>query len=226
MLIRAFSDRLPVEKQFKLLDHVFSCSCCRVEFLALKEVWVESRELAAALGELAADEGTKERLKDLASREIQRLKEASGKRYPAFWRRTIRPAVAMAGALLLLVAVIFLLRGPRETALERTSLPWRMDLIEPKGEVAGAELAFRWTSPTGVQSYRLEIFDRGLERIYESDLLAAPIHILPEKGRLHLRPGEVYFWKIVALFDGDQSLESDFAKFVIREKLKSKDPAP
>ncbi len=116
--------------------------------------------------------------------------------------------------LLSLLVIIPSVRTGGPENLERSGLPAEFELLQPKGAAPLSNLSFRWKSRPGVRSYRLEIYDRDLEPVYQSGPLAADGCSLPEQTRESMRKGRVYFWKIVATREDDQPVESEFAKFI------------
>ncbi len=214
-LTRAFEGRLSTRAQFRLLDHIYACPCCKPEFDALRQVWSQSRELLSPLENIDWSEASRRRLCQLASQEAQGIR---GPRQGSvsFWK-TAFPAISAALGLIILISAVLFHKGPGKEAGERTSRPWQIELLQPKGSARRASLVFRWQLLRGAESYRLEIFDKRLDLVYEHSGIVSDSMVLPAQTALGLKKGEVYFWRIKAVLNNDQIIESDFSKLILKD---------
>jgi hypothetical protein len=214
-LVRAFTGGLSRRATFKLLDHVYGCPACRAEFDALSQLWRQSREALAPLTgvELSAD--ARGRLGRPAGREGREIRFA-GRRSPSL-KKMAFPAVSTAFGLIIIAMAVFFLRGPRQDVGERASLPWEIELFEPELGGGAKDLVFRWEHLQGAESYSLEVFDKGLDPVYERSGITGESYILPPDVTPGLKKGEVYFWRIKAFLADDRVIESDFSKLVLKD---------
>ena len=88
---------------------------------------------------------------------------------------------------------------------------------EAEDAVSAAALRFMWTRHEDAGTYRLEIYDRGLEPVFESSPLVAEKYDLPADALVSFKKGEVYFWKVVAALKDNQTIESEFTKFILQK---------
>ena len=214
-LTRAFEGRLSTRAQFRLLDHIYGCSRCKPEFDALRQVWSQSRELLSPLENIDWSEASRRRLCQLASQEAQGIRGPRQGRV-SFWKAAF-PAVSAALGLIILISAVLFHKGPGKEAGERSFLPWQIDLLQPKGSALRASLVFRWHPLRRAESYGLEVFDKGLDLVYERSGIAEESIVFPVQTALGLKKGEVYFWRIKATLKDNQVIESDFSKFILKD---------
>ena len=67
------------------------------------------------------------------------------------------------------------------------------------------------------RTYRLEIYDRTLEPVYQSAPLTQDRIALPAGPLSSLERGAVYFWKVVVTLENGQTIESEFAAFTLQK---------
>lgn len=218
VLIKAFLDELEIGDKFKLLDHVFSCPECFLEFQSLKDIWRKTRSLSSALKIIPPTEIARKNIINLAEMEIQKLKTHVKDKNKIFhgWQKI--SALGASIGILALIAIVLVSRGPRETAIERKGTLGQIMLLEPKGEIKKPGLIFSWSAIEEADRYRLEIFDKGLDLFYKKEQIGQNQFILPEHVFRGLNKGEIYFWKVTAHLKDSQEFESDFSKFVIKKK--------
>lgn len=127
-------------------------------------------------------------------------------------RRTAWAAVGVAAA-----AVLVLIAMParfEESAPHRappiTAAP-APEAIGPVGPVADAP-SLRWTPVSGVDRYRIALFDAGGEVLYEAEL-AGTVATLPDSALP--APGETYWWQVEARIGFDRWVASDLIEFSV-----------
>jgi hypothetical protein len=202
----------------RLLDHVRSCPECRAVFEAVRGIRSQGREILSGLDglDLRSPE-TRRRLREEARREIFRLRRARRPDRRKAFRWIGIPAVGAALALLAVFVVVPNIGTHRTSALERNVSPLEIGLLRPRGTVPASALTFQWTRRPEALSYRLEIYDRTLEPVYQSGPIDADAFSLPGEAAALIRTNEVYFWKIVAAFEDSRTIQSEFAKFVLQK---------
>jgi hypothetical protein len=215
--IRFFEGRAPERKGRKLLAHLLFCPECLAVFRAAEDIRSRSPEALRGLEGLEAHgDEARSRLQSLARREIILLRKSRRTKKPSALRWLGVPAAGTAAALFILLVIIPNVTTRRMSGLERTASPREIGLLRPKGTVPGPGLIFEWTPRPGVLSYRLEILDRGLEPVYQSGPLSSGPYALPAGAAALIRDSEVYFWKIVAVKEDNQAIESEFARFTLQ----------
>jgi hypothetical protein len=217
-IIRFFEKTAPEGEERKLLAHVLACPECLAVFEAAEEIRSQSPGILRNL------DG-----QDLHSREARNLLRKRARQEILLLRRSRRPAkrnslrwagVPAVGTALALLAVFVIVPniGTRRTSgLERNASLLEIGLLRPRGAIPASALSFKWTQRPEVQSYRLEIYDRSLEPVYQSGPLSSDTFFPPEDAAALIRINEVYFWKIVAVFKDSQTIESEFARFILQK---------
>jgi hypothetical protein len=217
-IIRYFEGAVAEVQAKRLLAHVLSCPECMTVFEAVQEIRSQSREILGGL-EGFEEQGreARDRLRDLARREILLLRKSRRPRKRMSFRRLFVPAFGTALALLA-VWVVAPHLGPRLTSvLERDGSPLEIGLVRPRGQVPRSALTFEWTIGPEAQSYRLEIYDGALEPVYQSGPLGAGPYPLSGDAAALLRTEAVYFWKVVAALKDGRTIGSEFAKFSLQK---------
>jgi hypothetical protein len=204
--------------EHEFLDHAAGCPECRVVLEAALEVGSGAESL---LGDLAGldlgSPGTVPRIRAQARREVRLLR---AKRRRAWFAPRRWYAIPAAGAALALAAVLVFVPGKRQeasTGPERGSPAAAAGLMRPRVVVRADGLDFQWSREPGARTRRLEIYDRTLERVYQSAPLGQDRAGLPPGVLASLERGAVYFWRVVVTLDDDRSVESEFASFVLQK---------
>jgi hypothetical protein len=213
----AFFEAPPERKNPDILDHVLSCSDCRIVFSAIDQVRSRGEEILRRLDGAEFSPETRARLERRARQEIRVIR---ARRRTEKWRSLRWLRIPAAGTALALLAMVFVLRiswTHRGYETERQAASAEIRLLEPRGSVAAAPPAFRWTRNEDVESCRLEIYDQNLDPIYRSPALDSGAVSLPGEARRLLKAGRIYFWKITATLKDHQTIESEFAKFVFQK---------
>lgn len=214
VLVGALLGELSPRDERRFLDHVLVCDRCRREYAALRQIDSAGRECLQGLEGLRWGEDSEGRVRALAVRELERLGAGASPRFPAPVIRVLAASAAL--VLVAAAAGVFLLRRePAPTEAERRAGRDEIRLIGPSGESARDGLEFRWSGLPGAD-YTLEIYTKALEPLFIREGLGEPRFGLPAIDGHRLRPGEFYFWKVSARFEGGRSVVSDFVKFKIR----------
>lgn len=213
--IKVFLDETNNEEKFKLLNHIFNCPECGIEFESVKEIWTKGKDI---LLELEKEKFTKEnakQIKKIAKKEIRTLKSKKTTKRITFFHLKKFPAIATGIIIVFIISLFFLIRGPKDIELERKINRGNIEAIEPWGEIHKSSIFFRWTPIKEAKNYTLEILDSGLETFYRKEQIKAENFILPEEIFIRLTKRETYFWKVIANMENDQKIESEFGKFYI-----------
>lgn len=216
-IIRYFEGALADTQAKRLLAHVVSCPECMTVFEAAQEIRSRSGEILDGLERLG-EQGceARDRLRDRARQEVILLRKSRRPRRLSSYRRLLIPAVGTVLALLAAWAIIPS-AGPRLTSsVERDGSPLELGLLRPRGAVPRSALTFEWTARPEAQSYRLQIYDRALEPVYQSGPLGADPYPLAGDAAALLRTDGVYFWKIAAVYKDGRTIASEFAKFTLQ----------
>ena len=214
--VKAFTNEISNKEKLELLDHITFCSECNREFDALKEVWAKGKILINNLEGLEITSEETKQLQKVAKNEIRKIKlqQKRAKRL-FFYDKRILATVSGTFLILAIISAIFLLRGPREIVLERKPPESGIELIEPRGQIDESPLVFKWSALEKARYYSIEILDKGLETIYAADNIEKDSFVLPEEVFKTFRKGEIYFWKVTAITDNNEKIESNFRSFNI-----------
>jgi len=217
-IIRFFEETATEGDGRRLLAHVLSCPECRAVFEAAKEIRSQSQGILSGLDGLdLQSRETRHRLREEARQEILRLRRSRRPKRRKALRWIGVPAIGAALALLAMFVIVPNIGTHRTSALERNVSPLEIGLLRPRGTIPTSALSFQWTRQAEAQSYRLEIYDRTLEPVYQSGPLSADGFSLPGDAAALIRKNEVYFWKIVAVLKDSQTIQSEFAKFILQK---------
>jgi hypothetical protein len=217
-IIRFFEKTVPERERRNVLAHVLSCPECRTVFKAAKEIQSQSQGILCGLDGLDLhSREARNRLRKKARQEILLLRRSRRPKRRNSLRWIGVPAVGAALALFIVFVIVPNIGTRRTSGLERNVSPLEIGLLRPRGTIPASALSFKWTRRPEVQSYRLEIYDRSLEPVYQSGPLSSDTFSPPEDAAALIRKNEVYFWKIVAAFKDSQTIQSEFAKFILQK---------
>lgn len=213
--IKVFLDETSNEEKFKLLDHIFNCPECSIEFESLKEIWTKGKDVLLELDKEKLTQENAGQIKRIAAKEIKTLKsQRRTKRSPLFLPKKIF-AIGSGIIIVFIISLFFLIRGPKEIELERQISRGNIEVIEPWDEIHKSPILFRWTPIKEAKYYILEILDSSLETFYRKEKILSDSFILPEETFIRLMKRKTYFWKVIANLENDQKIESEFGKFYI-----------
>ncbi len=208
---RAFLDETPVERKFRLLDHMAACpDCCR-DFQAVLELWRRKHEIPETLtvpeGGLA--EACRKALADLDRDRPRRA-------WFAFLHAKPLPIAAGAAALFLVAfAAVSILTGPSAPDLEREVSSGKIAFLAPRGDTLARPYLFRWSPVKGAESYTLDVLDAALLPVLTVPNLTEAEHALSAEEAGRLEPGKWYFWKVRAALEDLKTIESGIGRFRI-----------
>ena len=214
-LIKVFLEDTKIEEKFRLLDHIFTCQSCNSVFDEAREVWAKENAILNELDRMDLSEEDMEILKRFSKQEIKKLKSQAGWKKRMFFKPRSIPAVAAGIIIVTVFSLFLLLKDNRKIELERRVGQLEIQLIEPKGDIHNSFMVFNWTPIKGAESYTLEIFDRRLGMFYRTYKIKSESFVLPEEIFEQLKKGMTYFWKVTAVMENKQGIESKFTKFKI-----------
>jgi hypothetical protein len=214
-IIRLLEEQVTDAEGWKHLAHVATCPICLTVFEAAKEIRSQSDKILRGLDGLdLKSRETQNRLRIMADQEIRLLRRGRRmKRWNAF-RWIGIPAAGAAMILLTTFVIVPALRTHRGSVVERNLSLLKIDLLQPKGTIPAAAFSFKWTSQPEIQSYRLEIYDQSLVLVYQSDPIHSDNFTLPANIMTKILKDKIYFWKIVGNLKDNQTIESEFARFI------------
>lgn len=213
--VTVFLDETSEEEKSELLDHIFSCSKCFNEFIYLKEIWFKGGQILIGKEEQNLSKEDALRLKKLATREISAIKSQGHSRHGLI----IHPKrlVAAAGMMIVILSVALFIQFGRQnrSGVERRINETTFSVIAPWGKTSKPVLKFRWEPQYGARNYTLEILDITLDSIFKQEGIETTEYVLPERIYNRLLKRKTYFWKVTAVLENRQEIESEFAKFII-----------
>lgn len=199
-LFRFFEPKTSRRKKAAILHHVTSCSCCAELF----EILVYSNKRSTSMPNPA----------DAKARPTNRLGTLS----PPI----LRWAATLLGVGLIFTSVVVLWHDQGfRLDVHRSSSETLIRLIRPVGRVpAGSAVVFEWIGFSGIDHYRVDLFDETLLRIWQSPKVeSAPLRLPPEVRGL-LRSDQSYFWMVTAISQAGRVIESPLQKFVPAGSIK------
>jgi len=212
-LINVFEETISPEEQGDLLDRIFQHPESIAEFSALADLHMRDEAVRREIDALQFSPGDADRLRQVADREI---KAASLKLKIRTRTVSLLRPVAATAAVLLLVLVAVLIRQPnsvRDTA--RNSRFASFEALAPSGDTNINDIKFRWSYMRGAKYYRLEILDRELKPVFSQEMIGEEFYLPSGLNLEQLKPGRLYFWKVIAVLEGGGFIESGFQKFKI-----------
>jgi hypothetical protein len=216
-VIELFLGEKSVEEKSRLLSHIMTCAECLPLLAAAQELSTQGDAILKKLQGTDWEKLDVRSLRQRARAEIQSLRARRKARKRSILPKLRIPAIAATACALLLISVLLLVRAPRTDDRERSPGQWQVLLLEPRGETKLGSLVFEWTLLKEAQSYTLEIFDKLLNPVYQSAPLTRKSFTLPDNVSCDLVSGQVYFWKISAHLEDNQTFESEFGKFRIKK---------
>ena len=129
----------------------------------------------------------------------------------------LRPAPVLPILLIIFIlGFIFILRFPqisKEKIHYREVGKYRIELIEPTGEIKKTPIVFKWKKVKGVEYYIFELLDEELNLVWESSQLSNNKVLLPQNLMSSLIKKKAYFWKVTAFLNNGQKIESNTQYF-------------
>jgi len=187
----------------RIMEHVSNCADCALVLKSILRLSGEIDELtgkAEAVQRCPQDEvlGKKERVRLIPGR---------------------RAAVAiLAGMVGLTIITLSVIRISDRPVVRGTAGP-RIQLLSPKqgATYPAGEIKFKWEAVPKAARYTVELFNRSLERIWQSGPISNTGTELPAEVRGVILEGETYFWRITVVLEDGAELISKLAEFSIRK---------
>ena len=135
---------------------------------------------------------------------------------PLFGRRPALATLAgLIGLAILTLSVIKLSDRP----VIRGTAGSRIRLISPKqgAPLAARDIKFKWEAVPQAARYAVELFDKSLEKVWQSGPISDAGTELPADARGVVLEGETYFWRVTAVLEDGRELVSKLAEFSIRK---------
>jgi hypothetical protein len=194
-LTGSFEPYVSARKKKKIIDHLSECPTCQEEFRLYFDLqkFPLDKHLVRVDGDAAGP--------------------PQARRHAALplWRF----AAIVAGACLILSAIILLMKDTEISETERTGKAGIV-LVSPAFSLAvSEELVFRWEAFGHAQYYIVELFDEDLLPVWTSSAVKDINVRPPSKERLNLKTGAVYFWMVTAYSDAAKIGESRLARFKV-----------
>lgn len=216
--VTVFLDETSEEEKSELLDHIFSCSKCFNEFIHLKEIWFKGGQILIGREEQNLSKEDVLRLRKLAAQEVSAIESRrSSRRGLVLLPKRL---VAVAGTMLIILSVALFIQFGRQnrSGLERRINETTFSVIAPWGKISEPVLKFRWEPQYRAKFYTLEILDITLDSFFKQEGIETTEYVLPERIYNRLMKGKTYFWKVTAVLENRQEIESEFAKFNIETR--------
>jgi len=218
MTVKVFLKETDQEEKFKILDHIFSCPKCSAEFIVLRDVWKKGKTLMDPELKQKLEQAKSGQVQSAAKKEMKALKKESQS-----WQRSrVGPMniAVVAAVLIALVLTVYVItqNQPEQFNLEREVGSEAFRTIDPEGAIIDLPILFRWSPVQDAQEYAIEVMDQGLEMIYRKEHILVPSFALPDKITSQLQVSETYFWKVVAILQGEKILESEMGKFYLANR--------
>jgi hypothetical protein len=110
---------------------------------------------------------------------------------------------------------IFLLKKPE---VYRSEYSAQVKLLQPVNEkISRPSLIFRWKNVERSEYYVLELFDKTLAPIWESEKIETNELALPGEIAESLAVNETYFWMVSASLPGGEKISSRLEEFIIKK---------
>ncbi len=219
-VLTVFDAEAPLETRLDRLDEMLRDAEGARMIAAVDKLRDGESALDDRMSSLAGAAISRRRLAALAKREIKAIRAARRRSGASRVRLSLVPKIA-AGAALALVAIVAAIRfvSPPDPAADAVRAGGTiLESISPRGETPEGEVEFRWRAVSGVRSYRLEVFDPEMSRVYVREGIDGDRF---RPAAADIRPWEgsgPYFWKVTAAMENDQAIESDFSKFSVSRK--------
>lgn len=212
-LLDVFGDSLSEEDRGLLLDRIFRDPERITEFSALADLNLQDRSIRDDLQDLCFSPGDVEKLRRAADKAI-----GSGRsRKPARLRAVslLRPAAVIAAGLVITLVIVQVRRPSPIGDTARTGRIASFAAMEPSGEIDIKNIKFAWSYVRGAKHYRLDILDFELKPVFSRGLIESEFFAPADSDVSRLEPGKIYFWKVTAVLEGGETIQSDFQKFRI-----------
>ncbi len=202
-LVRFVTQGAGRKARARIMEHVSNCDdCARV----LKSILRLSGEVDRLTGKAEA-------LQSCPQDEVSGKKEHVR---PLIGRRAALATLAgLIGLAILTLSVIKLSDRP----VIRGTAGFQIRLISPKqgASLAAKDVKFKWAAVPQAERYTVELFDKSLERVWQSGPISDAETELPAEDRGIILEGETYFWRVTAVLEDGREPVSKLAEFSIRK---------
>ncbi len=202
-LVRLVTQGAGRKERASIMDHVSNCAdCARV----LKSLLRLSEEVDRLTGKA-------EVLQSCPQDGVLGKKQPAR---PLFGRRAALVTLAgLVGLAILTFSVIKLSDRP----VIRGTAGSQIRLISPKqgAALAARDVRFKWAAVPQAARYAVELFDKSLEKVWQSGPISDAGTELPADARGIVLEGETYFWRVTAVLEDGRELVSKLAEFSIRK---------
>jgi hypothetical protein len=95
-----------------------------------------------------------------------------------------------------------------------------IEIVSPEGELTARPTSFRWRGLQEAARYRVELFDRDMERVWEAQTRSTRTSLdVPAEGSPFVEAGTWYTWQVTALGElGEELARSPAGHFILRPK--------
>ena len=186
-----------------MMEHVSNCADCAG---IVKSILRLSEEVDRLTGKVEA-------LRSCPPDEVSGKKEHVR---PLIGRRTALATLAgLIGLAILTLSVIKLSDRP----VIRGTAGTQIRLISPKqgASLAAKDIKFKWAAVPQAVRYTVELFDKSLEKVWQSGPVSDAGTELPAEARGVVLEGETYFWRVTAVLEDGREPVSKMAEFSIRK---------
>jgi hypothetical protein len=216
VFLRVFLKGSDENEQETFIDHVFSCSRCRVKFNALRSLGRELKIAEAEFPEVAFNPQEAKAFRKLARVRIREIESGRRKsRVKAFLRRPKTLVWAASALLAVILAGYFLgLKLTKPSSL-RTPDESGIQLIAPRGRLTEAPSVFSWKPYDNTDRYFYKLVDEDLNTVFAGNT-NGNMFVIDEDLRRKLVKGRTYLWSVEARADDRALISMAKETFIIR----------
>ncbi len=179
----------------KITSHISRCSSCAREVDFILRIFREENKLFQRLG---------------TAMETAKPNTFS---HPPAWKYA---AVLIPAILLISLTITFLLKTSERIQF-RGKLNSYITLEQPINKMTPEEIKFRWSEVPTSEYYVLEIFDKTLYPLWQSNKIIKNKTSPPMELLNRLCRGESYFWMVTAFLSDGTKIESSLADFTVKK---------
>lgn len=187
----------------RIMEHVSNCTDCA---LVLKSILRLSGEIDKLTRKAEAPQSCPQ---DEVSSKKEHVRPIMGR------RAAVAILAGLSGLTIVTLSVIKLSDRPVVRGTERL----RIRLLSPKqgASYPAKDIKFKWGVVPKAARYTVELFNRSLEKVWQSGPISDAETELPAEARGVIFDGETYFWRVTAVLEEGEELVSRLAEFSIRK---------
>lgn len=229
IFIKSFSDDLNESQKFKLIDHISDCSACLDKFDLVEQIFKNSKKMALGKKKISLNKIEVEELKELSKRKILELEEQYRKVKKGIKSKPRIPVlsfpkiplkyISMAAVLaVVILSSILIFRSSSEISDNtlRGEKEKNFQLLAPMGETKKIPQIFKWNPYPNTDRYEVQLMDTELVKIWNSEKTADTYIKLPSDLYQKIKPGTLYYWKVIAYLKDDIIKKSSLAEFELK----------